>query len=140
MLMTKDREILDLKATITEYLAVGSGNGLNSIMTSLGMGSVGSGVAGGGVGSVGAIGMSAAPGGFPASTRASASTGLFTPYSHHAGENGGGELGVLDLPAGTELSKLAGLGLDNMDSNAAVTRSEAACWSVGWVTFIGCKY
>jgi len=108
---------LDLKGNITEMLAVmpgGSSNGISSIMNSLGMGSVGMGV------------MSAAPGGFPATTRSSASSGLFTPYSHHNNTESShhhGEIGVLDLPAGTELSKLAGLGLDNIESNAVVTSS-----------------
>lgn len=117
MLMVKDREILDLKGNIAEMLAVmpgGSSNGISSIMNSLGMGSVGMG------------GMSAAPGGFPATTRSSASSGLFTPYSHHNNTENNhhhGEIGVLDLPAGTELSKLAGLGLDNIESNAVVTSS-----------------
>jgi len=111
MLMVKDREILDLKGNIAEMLAVmpgGNSNGISSIMTSLGMGSPGT-----------MGGMSAAPGGFPATTRSSASSGLFTPYSH----NNSGEIGVLDLPAGTELSKLAGLGLDTIENNAVVTSS-----------------
>jgi len=118
MLMGKDREILDLKGNIAEMLAVmpgGSSNGITSIMNSLGMGSVG-----------GMGGMSAAPGGFPATTRSSASSGLFTPYSHQNNadsHHGHGEIGVLDLPAGTELSKLAGLGLDNIESSAVVTSS-----------------
>ena len=105
MLMEKDREILDLKGTVTEFLAVGSSNSINNIMSSLG------------VGAAAAAPLNAAPGGFPATTRTtSASSGLFTPYNH------GGELGVLDLPAGTELSRLAGLGLDSLDSGVAVTR------------------
>jgi len=117
MLMGKDREILDLKGNIAEMLAVmpgGSSNGISSIMTSLGMGSVGN-----------MGGMSAAPGGFPATTRSSASSGLFTPYSHHNSTeiSHHGEIGVLDLPAGTELSKLAGLGLDTIENNAVVTSS-----------------
>ena len=116
MLMVKDREILDLKGNIAEMLAVmpgGSSNGISSIMTSLGMGSVGN-----------MGGMSAAPGGFPATTRSSASSGLFTPYSHHNSSDMShhGEIGVLDLPAGTELSKLAGLGLDTIENSAVVTR------------------
>ena len=106
MLMEKDREILDLKGTVTEFLAVGSSNSINNIMSSLG------------VGAGAAAPLNAAPGGFPATTRTtSASSGLFTPYNHH-----GGELGVLDLPAGTELSRLAGLGLDTLDTGVAVTR------------------
>jgi hypothetical protein len=119
MLMVKDREILDLKGNIAEMLAVmpgGSSNGISSLMNSLGVGSVG------GIGG----GMSAAPGGFPATTRSSASSGLFTPYSHQnttETHHHGGEIGVLDLPAGTELSKLAGLGLDSMESSTAVTSS-----------------
>merc|ERR1719357_2256803 len=108
MLMVKDREILDLKGTIAEMLAItpggtlpgSSSNGMSSIMNSLGL------VSGG------MSGMSAAPGGFPATTRSSASSGLFTPYSHQSSvEPQQPEIGVLDLPAGTELSKLAGLGL-----------------------------
>jgi len=107
MLMEKDREILDLKGTVTEFLAVGSSNSINNIMSSLG------------VGAGAAAPLNAAPGGFPATTRTtSASSGLFTPYNHH-----GGELGVLDLPAGTELSRLAGLGLDSLDAGVAVTSS-----------------
>eukprot|EP00092_Neocalanus_flemingeri_P107649 GFUD01138184.1.p1 GENE.GFUD01138184.1~~GFUD01138184.1.p1 ORF type:complete len:197 (-),score=55.05 GFUD01138184.1:1694-2284(-) len=119
MLMVKDREILDLKGNIAEMLAVmpgGSSNGISSIMTSLGMGAVGS-----------MGGMSAAPGGFPSTTRSSASSGLFTPYSSHHNSSDmsshHGEIGVLDLPAGTELSKLAGLGLDSIENNAVVTSS-----------------
>merc|ERR1712142_432035 len=113
MLMNKDREILDLKGNIAEMLACGSSNGISSIMNSLGVGSIGG-------------GMSAAPGGFPATTRSSASSGLFTPYSHHSStepHHHGGEIGVLDLPAGTELSKLAGLGLDTIESSTVVTSS-----------------
>jgi len=112
-LMNKDREILDLKGNIAEMLACGSSNGISSIMNSLGVGSIGG-------------GMSAAPGGFPATTRSSASSGLFTPYSHHSStepHHHGGEIGVLDLPAGTELSKLAGLGLDTIESSTVVTSS-----------------
>ena len=117
--MFKHREILDLKGTIAEMLAItpggtlpgSSSNGMSSIMNSLGLVS--------GVMS----GMSAAPGGFPATTRSSASSGLFTPYSHQSSvEPQQPEIGVLDLPAGTELSKLAGFGLDSIESSAAVTR------------------
>jgi len=100
LLCEKDREILDLKATITEVLAVGSSNSISNFMTSMG------------VGNSGAAPMNAAPGGFPATTRTtSASSGLFTPYDHH---DNGGESSLLNLPAGTELSSLTGgLGLDN---------------------------
>ena len=59
----------------------------------------------------------------------SASSGLFTPYNHHdslaAGQDNGGDLGLADLvPAGTELSRLAGLGLDSLDTGVTVTRYE----------------
>merc|ERR1719361_1620211 len=107
MLMEKDREILDLKGTVTEILATGSTNSINNIMSSLG------------VGAAAAAPLNAAPGSFPTRTT-SASSGLFTPYNHH---DHGGDLGVLDLPAGTELSRLAGLGLDSLESGAAVTSS-----------------
>merc|ERR1719481_1444114 len=108
LLCEKDREILDLKATITEVLAVGSSNSISNFMTSMG------------VGNSGAAPMNAAPGGFPATTRTtSASSGLFTPYDHH---DNGGESGLLNLPAGTELSSLTGLGLDSLD-NVTVTSS-----------------
>jgi len=50
-------------------------------------------------------GLSAAPGGHRAGS------GLFTPYSSASHT---GELGIMDLPAGTELNKF-GLGLDNME-------------------------
>ena len=106
MLMEKDREILDLKGTVTEILATGSTNSINNIMSSLG------------VGAAAPAPLNAAPGSFPTRTT-SASSGLFTPYNHH---DHGGDLGVLDLPAGTELSRLAGLGLDSLESGAAVTR------------------
>ena len=106
MLMEKDREILDLKGTVTEILATGSTNSINNIMSSLG------------VGATAAAPLNAAPGSFPTRTT-SASSGLFTPYNHH---DHGGELGVLDLPAGTELSRLAGLGLDSLEAGVAVTR------------------
>ena len=113
MLCEKDREILDLKGTITEFLAVGSSNSLNNFMSSMGVNNTGP---------VSAP-MSAAPGDFPTRTT-SASSGLFTPYNHHDHRaDNGGDLGVLDLvPAGTELSRLAGLGLDSLDTGAAVTR------------------
>ena len=108
MLCEKDREILDLKATITEVLAVGSSNSISNFMTSLGVGNTGS------------APMSAAPGGFPATTRTtSASSGLFTPYDHQDV----GETSLLQLPAGTELSSLTGgLGLDSLDNGVSVTR------------------
>ena len=106
MLMEKDREILDLKGTVTEILATGSTNSINNIMSSLG------------VGAGAAAPLNAAPGSFPTRTT-SASSGLFTPYNHH---DHGADLGVLDLPAGTELSRLAGLGLDSLESGVAVTR------------------
>ena len=61
--MSKDREILDLKANIAEMLAVMPGGG-NS-----GLGGLG-GISGG---------ISAAPGGFPATTRSTATSGLFIP-------------------------------------------------------------
>jgi len=113
MLCEKDREILDLKGTITEFLAVGSSNSLNNFMSSMGVNNTGP---------VSAP-MSAAPGDFPTRTT-SASSGLFTPYNHHDHRADNGDLGVLDLvPAGTELSRLAGLGLDSLDTGAAVTSS-----------------
>ena len=59
--MNKDREILELKGNIAELLAVMPGT------QSLPFNGMGSG------------GHSAAPGGFPATTRASASSGLFIP-------------------------------------------------------------
>ena len=112
MLCEKDREILDLKATITEFLAVGPSNTISNYMSSLGVGH-------GAPGGAASAPMSAAPGGFPATTRTtSASSGLFTPYDHH---DNGGESGLLNLPAGTELSSLTGLGLDSLD-NVTVTR------------------
>ena len=113
LLCEKDREILDLKATITEVLAVGSSNSISNFMSSLGVGNTA-------VGAVGSAPMSAAPGGFPATTRTtSASSGLFTPYDHQdVGENS-----LLQLPAGTELSSLTGgLGLDSLDNGVSVTR------------------
>merc|ERR1712025_323684 len=112
MLCEKDREILDLKATITEFLAVGPSNTISNYMSSLGVGP--------GNGGAPSAPMSAAPGGFPATPRTtSASSGLFTPYDHH---DNGGESGLLNLPAGTELSSLTGLGLDSLD-NVTVTSS-----------------
>merc|ERR1712012_564682 len=85
MLMGKDREILDLKGNIAEMLAVMPGSSMPT------------------TGSV--SGLSAAPGGHRAGS------GLFTPY----GSSGhSGELGIMDLPAGTELNKF-GLGLENME-------------------------
>merc|ERR1712112_473623 len=50
-------------------------------------------------------GISAAPGDHRAGS------GLFTPYSSASHT---GELGIMDLPAGTDLNKF-GLGLDNME-------------------------
>jgi len=93
MLMTKDREILDLKGNIAEMLAVMPGSGLGSSMSGMG-------------------GLSAAPGGHRATS------GLFTPYS----SSSSGELGIMDLPPGTELNKF-GLGLENIEQNSAVTSS-----------------
>ena len=58
MLCEKDREILDLKGTITEFLAVGSSNSLNNFMSSMGVNNTGP---------VSAP-MSAAPGDFPTRT------------------------------------------------------------------------
>jgi len=112
MLCEKDREILDLKAAITEFLAVGSSNSISNFMTSMGVSNGG-----------GSAPMSAAPGsaalGFPATTRTtSASSGLFTPYNHHDNGVDGEQPSVLDLPAGTELSRLAGLGLDSLEATA----------------------
>ena len=103
MLMVKDREILDLKGNIAEMLAVmpGSlGTGApppppsSSLLPCLSSSLLPPpppppGGHGGGMGSGG--GMSAAPGGHRAGQ------GLFTPYSSASG----GELGIMDLPAGT---------------------------------------
>jgi len=94
MLMVKDREILDLKGNIAEMLAVMPGAGLSSSMS----------------------GLSAAPGGHRAGS------GLFTPYSSSSHTNHTGEIGIMDLPAGTELGKF-GLGLENVDQATAVTSS-----------------
>ena len=69
--MSKDREILDLKANIAEMLAVMPGHA--AALT----GGHGGGAPGSGGGVLG--GISAAPGGFPATTRSSASSGLFIP-------------------------------------------------------------
>ena len=113
MLCDKDREILRLKADITtlstEFLAVGSNSSINNFMSSMGVSNGGS------------APMSAAPGsaalGFSGTTRTtSASSGLFTPYNHHDNGADADHPSVLDLPAGTELSRLAGLGLDSLDS------------------------
>ena len=60
MMMTKDREILELKANIAELLAVMPGT---QGLTMFGLGG----------------GVSSAPGGYPATTRASASSGSFFP-------------------------------------------------------------
>jgi len=106
MLMNKDREILELKGNIAELLAVMPANA--------------------------SIGHSAAPGGFPATTRSSASSGLFIPNRYFSSypkktttprvENNldmGGEASMSDLPAGIELSKLAGLGLADLEDKLA---------------------
>lgn len=58
-------------------------------------------------------GMSAAPGGHRAGS------GLFTPYSSASHT---GELGIMDLPAGTDLGQF-GLGLENMEQATTVTSS-----------------
>jgi len=96
ILMAKDREILDLKAKIAEVLAVMPGSGVMAGM-----------------------GVSAAPGGFPATSRAnSATSGMFVPSSNHL-DLPATDLGTLDLPAATELSKLAGLGLADLEDKLA---------------------
>jgi len=114
MLMAKDRDILDLKGNIAEMLAVMPGGG------SVGLGLPGVGMLGPGM-------NNRAPG------HQRASSGIFTPYSmsnhnemHVQSMSGVGvqEIGVLDLPAGTELARLAGLGgLDTMDQSVVVTSS-----------------
>ena len=118
MLMGKDREILDLKGNIAEMLAVMPGGA----SVGLGLPGVGHAMLGPGPGM-----NNRAPG------HQRASSGIFTPYSM-SNEMGVGqgmpgvgpgvqEIGVLDLPAGTELARLAGLGgLDNMDQSVVVTR------------------
>jgi len=95
-LMAKDREILDLKAKIAEVLAVMPG--LASGMS----------------------GASMAPGGFPNTSRNSASSGMFHPNNHNNHMDlPATDLGTLDLPAATELSKLAGLGLADLEDKLA---------------------
>ena len=69
MLMNKDREILELKGNIAELLAVMPGT---QSLPFNGMGS-------------GGHNVSVAPGGFPATTRASASSGLFIPNRYYMG-------------------------------------------------------
>lgn len=99
LLMSKDREILELKSNIAELLAVMPGMGSqNHHMNSLGLGNL-------------SLAVSAAPGGFPATTRSSAISGLFIPNSLDMS----GEASMSDLPAGVELSKLAGLGLTDLE-------------------------
>lgn len=94
-LMAKDREILDLKAKIAEVLAVMPG--LASGMS----------------------GASMAPGGFPNTSRNSATSGMFLPNNHNHMDLPATDLGTLDLPAATELSKLAGLGLADLEDKLA---------------------
>lgn len=94
-LMAKDREILDLKAKIAEVLAVMPG--LASGMS----------------------GTSMAPGGFPNTSRNSATSGMFHPNNHNHMDLPATDLGTLDLPAATELSKLAGLGLADLEDKLA---------------------
>eukprot|EP00088_Acartia_fossae_P035534 TRINITY_DN3664_c0_g2_i1.p1 TRINITY_DN3664_c0_g2~~TRINITY_DN3664_c0_g2_i1.p1 ORF type:complete len:790 (-),score=225.80 TRINITY_DN3664_c0_g2_i1:452-2821(-) len=114
LLMSKDREILDLKANIAEMLAVMPGHA-----AALG------GHGGGAPGSGGVLGgISAAPGGFPATTRSSASSGLFIPnsldLSSETGVVGPGPAASMsDLPPGIELSKLTGLGLADLEDKLA---------------------
>ncbi|XP_023336290.1 macoilin [Eurytemora carolleeae] len=108
MLMNKDREILELKGNIAELLAVMPGT------QSLPFNGMGSG------------GHSAAPGGFPATTRASASSGLFIPNSLDHGHMTG-EASMSDLPAGIELSKLTGLGLADLEDKLASYEKSSTC-------------
>lgn len=104
LLMNKDREILDLKGNIAEMLAVmPTGNGQSS------MGSFGNSYGG----------ISAAVGGFPATTRSSASSGLFIPNRLCSSLDMSSEASMSDLPAGIELSKLAGLGLADLEDKLA---------------------
>lgn len=100
LLMSKDREILELKSNIAELLAVmpGMGSHNHQGVNSLGLGSL-------------SLAVSAAPGGFPATTRSSALSGLFIPNSLDMS----GEASMSDLPPGIELSKLAGLGLADLE-------------------------
>jgi len=104
ILMNKDREILELKGNIAELLAVMPGAG-------------GGGAGGAGMGS---LNVSAAPGGFPATSRSAASTGLFIPQRFGDSlEMSGEAASVSDLPPGIELSKLAGLGLADLEDKLA---------------------
>lgn len=93
MLMSKDRELLVMKSNVAEMLAV--------MPTSNNISSFG-----------GLSGISAAPGGFPATTRSAASSGSFYPNSLDLSS----EVSMSDLPAGVELSKLAGLGLADLEN------------------------
>jgi len=104
MMMTKDREILELKANIAELLAVMPGT---QGLTMFGLGG----------------GVSSAPGGYPATTRASASSGSFFPNSLDLTS----EASMSDLPAGIELSKLAGLGLADLENKLASYEHPNSC-------------
>lgn len=81
VMMNKDREILELKANIAELLAVMPGMGGVGGMPAPPPGSSGN----NGGSNQQLSGVSAAPGGYPATTRASASSGLFIPnkYDFH---------------------------------------------------------
>jgi len=107
LLMNKDREILELKGNIAELLAV---------MPGMGMGN---------------HSVSAAPGGYPATTRASASSGLFIPNNL---DLSGGEASMSDLPPGIELSKLAGLGLADLEDKLASYDNTNSCVSSSMYT------
>jgi len=104
-LMIKDREILDLKANIAEMMAIMPGGGIVTSMA-------------GNFGHNGLGGISAAPGGFPATTRSSASSGIFIPNSLDMSSQDSGA-SMSDLPAGIELSKLTGLGLADLEDKLA---------------------